>query len=270
MRKRKKMPEIKEKPVEGWPGWTKLQLGASRRYVSPGGVEISARRFMELASKYNGMSMIPEADILPPPILRQPPPQGFFNSNPPKTPSNQKPGPKPKSDQILGSEPNQNDYVESIQDVAPHKATRSKSKHPRASAQALGVGIRKLLLLITTLIVAKILNDERACMTDKEASLLGAALGNLLEPTKFNEQFGWMIADTGDYQAIGYVLIMYGSRINDIVQEKRQHEQQRPTAGPSTGQSTPGGNQSGSNGASQPGATMPYSSARPQWIAKSS
>jgi hypothetical protein len=31
-----------------------------------------------------------------------------------------------------------------------------------------------------------------------------------------------MIADTGDYQAIGYVLIMYISRINDIVQDKRR------------------------------------------------
>jgi hypothetical protein len=50
-----------------------------------------------------------------------------------------------------------------------------------------------------------------------------------------------LIADTGDYQAIGYFLIMYMSRINDIVQDKRRaaageqqarYSYQAPTAQP--------------------------------------
>jgi hypothetical protein len=150
------------------------------------------------------------------------------------------------------------EMVPGVSETPKGKRYDRRTKHPRASAQALGQGIRKLLLLITTLIVAKILNDERAAMTDKEASILGSALGNLLEPTPFNDQFGWLIADTGDYQAIGYVLIMYGSRINDIVQERRRaaasgqqarYSSPAPTAPPPS-----------SNGAvrnNTPGALMP-------------
>ncbi len=83
------------------------------------------------------------------------------------------------------------------------------------------------------------------------------ALGNLLEPTVFNTNYGWMIAETGDYQAIGYVLIMYVSRINDIVQDKRkaaggqqaQYCDQAPTAPPPS--------QNGAVRNTTPGAFMP-------------
>lgn len=257
------MPEVVEKPVAEWPGWIKVQMGTSRRYRSPGGVEISARRFMELNSKYKGQSLIPESDVLP---TTHQPSRGFIS------------GQSYKSNLNQNSEPNDSEpteYSEAVMDVKPRSSHSTKSnKHPKASAQALGLGMRKLILLITTLIIAKILNDERACMTDKEATILGAALGNLLEPTKFNEQFGWMIADTGDYQAIIYVLIMYGSRINDIVREKRQHEQHAPNAGGSPTRPTTSKPESqGSNGAtpaSQPGAALPYSTARPQWTSRAS
>src|SRR6266852_1346988 len=214
------MPEVVEKTVEEWPGWVKVQMGTSRRYRSPGGVEISARRFMELNSKYRGQSMIPESDVLP---MTKQPSRGFISDIPYKSTLNQKG--EPKED-----EPSQSEYTDAIQEVRPRPSSKS-NKHPKASAAALGIGLRKLLLLITTLVIATLLNDERAAMTNQEATLLGAALGNLLEPTKFNEQFGWVIAETGDWQAIGYVMIMYGSRVNDIVQEKRAKQNEQPQSG---------------------------------------
>jgi hypothetical protein len=63
-------------------------------------------------------------------------------------------------------------------------------------------------------------------MTEQEAEILGTALGNLLENTGVNQEYGWIVAETGDWQAIGYVLMMYVGRINDIVQEKKNTSSQ--------------------------------------------
>lgn len=251
--------EVVEKPISDFPGWIKLQLGSSRRYRSPGGLEISAARFMQLSSKYRGQSYIPESEVLPP---ASSPKRGFISS-----PSSVKT--KTKSD----DEVDQNtalDYGEIATDIKPtqHK-TSSKSKHPRASAAALALGFKKLLMIITAGIVAKLLNDGRGAMTEQEATVLGTALGNLLEPTRLNDEFGWLIAETGDWQAVGYILMTYLSRVNDVIQEKKHA--QRPNDGLS-GQSVPGpepaqGNAAvGANGyQGRAGANLPYASTSPRW-----
>jgi len=130
-----------------------------------------------------------------------------------------------------------------------------RSSHTRPTAAALSIGIKRLILLITSVIIVRILDDERAKMTEQEATMLSIALGNLLEHTKFNEQWGWIISETGDWQTLGYVLFMYLSRVGDVVREKQQSRASSNTTNQPTGnqfsqqpQPTPVSNALGLNG----------------------
>ena len=132
-----------------------------------------------------------------------------------------------------------------------------RSSHTRPTAAALSIGIKRLILLVTSVIIVRILDDERAKMTEQEATMLSIALGNLLEYTKFNEQWGWIISETGDWQTLGYGLFMYLSRVGDVVREKQQSRASNATYNqPFTNpvnqqqQPVPGSYVSGHNGAS--------------------
>jgi hypothetical protein len=121
-------------------------------------------------------------------------------------------------------------------------------------------GFKKIILLVTAGIVVRLLNDGRAAMTEQEATILGTALGNLLEHTKLNENYGWLIAETGDYQAIGYVMMMYLGRINDIIQEKQRGQMQQGMVPPTMDQQRQ--QQAAQSNGHQPqhaGANMPFS-----------
>jgi hypothetical protein len=249
------MPSDKytENAVVNNPGWTRIKDGGTTYYRSPDGTEISNHQYYKLLKTYPAGTPIPESELgiasginTASESLKSKP--AFIpGSAAPKQVSHPDPGAQRlAAAQVQVEEPEEEptSFRDNIREFGSitgidgkknPKGTKTdrryKQPHPRATAQGLGQGIRKLLLLITTLVIAKILNDERAAMTEQEASILGAALGNMLEPTQFNTNYGWLIAETGDYQAILYVAIMYGSRINDIVQEKRARAQQQ-TANP--------------------------------------
>lgn len=255
--------EVVEKPISDFPGWTKRQIGTSRRYISPGGLDISAARFMQLSTKYRGQSYIPESEVLPKtPVTNK----GFLSSKPNQST-------KSKTENLVDQKIDQDipDYGDIVTEIKPSQSkTKSKSRHPRPTAAALAVGIKKMLLIITAGIVAKMLNDGRAAMTEQEATVLATALGNLLEPTKLNDEFGWIVAETGDWQAVGYILIVYLSRVSDVVKEKRHVS--RPNAGPTNATvpeptASPGPNGAGVNGHNlRPGANLPYAPQGPRWF----
>lgn len=205
-------PEIKEHEVAGWPGWTKTVMNNSRRYTSPGGVDISAARFMKLTKKYQGQKYIPESVILE--DLEKRPgttAPGFF-----KEVSSPK-----KKDEPPEDVPRQQEFAELAMDnESRSKPTSRRSKHPRPDAKMLAWGFKKLTLLITAGIIAKILQDDRAALSEEEATLFGISLGNLFEPTEWNDKFGWIIAETGDWQNIGYILFTYFYRMNDVFKDK--------------------------------------------------
>ena len=283
--------KYQESPVVNREGWVRIVDGGTTRYRSPGEQVISNRQYYNLSKTYPAPNPIPESAISAPAGVTKASDalnaiksnQPFISgSTAPKMETSIDPGAQRLAQyqaQTQQQEPEEEPvtFRDNIREIGSLTGIDSKKKpkgtktdrrfkepHPRATAAGLGEGIRKLLLLITTLVIAKILNDERAIMSNQEAMILGHALGNLLEPTQFNEQYGWLIAETGDWQAIGYVLIMYGSRINDIVQDKKraaaggqQHTSNipPPTASSSNGyQSTPQ-----YNAPRTPGANLPFS-----------
>jgi hypothetical protein len=248
-----------ENAVVNREGWTRIVDGGTTYYRSPGGVEISNRQYYKLAKDYPTPNPIPEdvvsiaagINIANESLKSTPTKPAFmqgstapevadyaqFPSQPNAVPSKDPSAINAAKWQSQQQQKQQEEeeptrFRDNITDIGERtgvtgknpkgRKTDARYKHPRATAQGLAQGFRKLFLLITTLVVAKILNDDRACMDDKEATMLGMALGNLLESTTFNENYGWLISETGDYQAIGYVLIMYVSRLNDVVQDKRR------------------------------------------------
>lgn len=247
--------EVKEKEVPDWPGWKKLQLGGSRRYVSPGGVEVSASRFMDLAKKYAGQKYIPESDILPPTKQEKSKPSFFTSASSGLGSASQTPTKPTKTTDQPSS------YSEIATSVKP--SSRPLTKHKKPNAIALAIGFKMLFLLITTGIIVRLLQDERAAMTEQEATVLGNALGNLLQDTGWNENWGWLVAETGDWQAIGYVAVTYAGRLGDIIMEKKAREQstrpvQQNVPGPTGAGVNAGTSQPSSNGHAVPGASLPY------------
>lgn len=198
-------PEIKEHEVAGWPGWTKIVINNSRRYVSPGGTNISAARFMKLANLHKGEKYIPESEVPAPE-----PSRSFFKNV--STPKKQEP-----PDDV----PRQQEFVELATDnESRSKPTSRRTKHPRPDAKMLGFGFKKLVLLLTAGIFAKLMNDDRLALSEEESTILGVALGNLFEPTDWNDKYGWLVTETGDWQAVGYILWIYGHRVNEVLKER--------------------------------------------------
>jgi len=259
-------PEVKEKEVAGWPGWTKVQLGSSRRYVSPGGVEISASRFLRLSQQYKGQKYIPESSLLEDLKLHDPDynknPKGFMGSVlSTKTRAKSKAGNQESENQ----EPEAMEYGDLVKDLEPRTKSRTGSKkHPRPSQVALSIGFKQLTLLITAVIFANIMKDNRFAMSEQEATALGIALANLLEPTDWNEKYGWLVADTGDWQMIGYVLGGYIVRVYGAVKEKADARRAHG-----------GIHQPTSSGAGEPGSTngqyqfVPHSRPSPVGVTQS-
>jgi hypothetical protein len=288
--------KYKEYAVVNREGWTRIVDGGSTRYCSPGGTEISNRQYYNLSKNYPPPDPIPEdavstaagiqiasesmhksASTSSQPFMTGATAPALETEQWNKTPPPRVDHPDPSAQRLAAeqSQPQQQEnrepesrFRDNITEIGARTGVGGKSprgrstdkryKHPRATKEGLGLGIKKLLLLITVLGVAKVLNDDRAAMTEQEATILGMALGSLLEPTHFNEEWGWVIAETGDWQAIGYVLIMYVSRINDIVQDKRRaaaggqqarYSDQAPSA--------PASSQNGAVRNTAPGAFMP-------------
>lgn len=214
-------PEVKEKEVNGWPGWTKVQLGNSRRYISPGGVEISAARFLRLSTQYKGQKYIPESSLLEDLKAHDPDytknPKGFMQSD-----GSPKPTTKPKAENQKreNQEPQTMDYAAIVEPEPRARSHTGSKKHPRPSQVALAIGFKKLALLITAVIIARMVNDDRAALSEEEATALGIALGNLLVDSDWNEKYGWLVAETGDWQMVGYIAFKWCSRMFDVMKDK--------------------------------------------------
>lgn len=203
--------DVTEHEVKDWPGWTKIQIGTSRLYVSPGGTQVSAWQFMQLSRKYKSQGYIPESEIRP------------YNPDTSKTKGfvQNITSPKKKNDPP-DDVPRQQGIGEIIEDNESRtKPTSRRSKHPRPDSATLAIGFKKLALLITSGVIASmILHDDRAALSDEEATALGIALGNLIEPTELNEKFGWLVAETGDWQMVGYIAVKYFGRVNAVLKEQ--------------------------------------------------
>lgn len=207
--------EIKELDVPDWPGWKKLQLGGTRHYISPGGVKITAYRFAQLALRYRGQSYIPEADILPGPDKTN---QGFFGqilSGSKATKTNQ---PKPDQPSTNQESTNQEEIF-----VPPEpKPHAGRSGGSRASPKELSDGMY-ISISIATSIVALLLREPQLAATDLEAKNIAIPAANLLAKSKLNERFGRLIAESGDWQLLGYAIWMYFNRVFDVVKVKREN-----------------------------------------------
>ncbi len=298
--------EVIESPAGSLSGWTRLRYssGNERYRHDETGIELSARKFFDLVSKWKSQGYAPVEGIraaagTTPRIIESTlvsQQSASHSSTDTETPESDEEFVQPKLDPKLGTcatpggyrqaiphannyqyprlpppssmhRPSQSrtsyqgEYREPVTQIATETKPRprdGRSSHKKPSAAALSIGIKKLALLITQAIVFRILwEDERVKMTEQEATMLGIALGNLLEPTKFNEEWGWIISETGDWQTLGYVLFMYVSRVGDVVREKRQSRAINATYNQPSGnqanqqqQPTPGSYSPGLNGAS--------------------
>jgi hypothetical protein len=217
-------PQVQGGEVKGWPGWTKLQMGGSRRYRSPGGIEISADRFAKLVLKYKGQAFVPESDVLPPNERNRP---AFFTSttrtkttNQEKATSNQKGVDQPK--------PNVSDGVIDLPDATPRPG---RARGPKASAKELTDGIHITLSIVTS-IVAMFVKESALAMTPQDATNIAIPMANLLYNSPLNDRFGRMIADSGDWQLLGYAIFVYLGRVSDSISQRggliiggKQHQQ---------------------------------------------
>jgi hypothetical protein len=254
--------EITESPAGSLSGWTRLKYssGNERYRHDETGIELSARKFFDQVSKWKGQGYAPVEDIRAAAGISQRIVDSTIITTPDDSgePTSSKEYIQPKLNPKLGTRPTPGGFKRAIPHANNYRSTQptpqslhrgaqsraryeeeddpvtrlaadskprprdGRSSHTRPTAAALSIGINRLVLLITNVIVFRILEDERAKLTEQETTALGIALGNLLEPTKFNEQWGWMIAEAGDWQTIGYILVMYFSRIGDVVREKQQ------------------------------------------------
>lgn len=195
---------IKEVKVSDWPGWIRRTMGNTRRYVSPGGTEISNARFYELQKKYAGQSFIPESDVLPPPRKSS---GGFFQSDGSKS----SPPPQKKNQDVSEDKIHWEEDV-NVLGVPEPKSRPGKPSGGRASARELAAAAQTTLIIVTS-IVALLLNWEDVSMTEMEAKAISIPFGNIFESTELNEKFGRIMASSGDYQMLGYALYLYGHRV---------------------------------------------------------
>jgi hypothetical protein len=264
-----------EKEVQNRTGWIRIIDGGARRYRSPGGTEISGNHYNKLSITFPPPQEIPEKIVYAvetsgASILKT---QGNLAVAVKTTPPLHRSGTVQVADeQLIGITQAPNvimpkkstaevdarfgqDAVEediepanNIINIEPKVRTSQGGRPPttpvakaararRATAKELSNGIY-ISLAITTSIVAMLTQFNDLAMTEMEAKSIAIPLGNILEPTKINERFGRWLADSGDYQLLGYALFIYISRVRDHVQargtgffnnKKRQQQQQQPS-----------------------------------------
>lgn len=239
-----------EKEVPGYPGWIKLQKGGSRRYVSPGGAEISANAFMRLQKDYGFGNDIPESAVAATFITKRP--ARFFGTTDSRPSS-------PNQNQ------NQHEVVLEMDNAMPDPKPRpGKSHGTKASPKELSDGIY-ITLSIVTAIVSLLLQTPDLAMTEPEAKNIAIPAGNLMSNSKLNEKFGRIIADSGDWQMLGYALFLYASRVTETMQQKGLFNVKRREPGGHAPSASPGstGNapepSASSNGNGYNGAYLPSS-----------
>lgn len=221
---------VVEKEVPGYPGWIKLQKGGSRRYISPGGAEISATAFMKLQGQFGFGNDIPESAVAA--TFQKREPRSFLQPLPSKPNlGNQNQSPPDSVSEI-------------IPDMPDAKVRPGKSSGSKASPAELSNGIY-ITLSIVTAIVALLTQAPELSMTEQEAKNISIPAANLMAQSKLNEKFGRLIADSGDWQLLGYSLFLYGSRVMETMKLRGALNFGKRT--------TTGGNATQTGGGVQPG-----------------
>jgi hypothetical protein len=246
---------FKETPVADWPGWVKITSGNSRRYRSPGGLDISAARFMLLAQRFRGQKYIPESDIPAKPSTK---PSTFFSG---KTGASGSKSTHP--DGTTAKSEISDDKPIDLPEARPRVG--SKPQGGRASARELSDSFQTTLLIATSL-VALLLKFPDLAMNEAESKGIAIPLANILEKSRLNERFGRMIANSGDYQLLGYALYLYLDRVTTALNVRRQNfaaaqHSSQPIDIASTGQPSGGLQPAAGNGFQSTGANLPYSPA---------
>jgi len=242
---------VTEHKVIDWPGWTRIQSGNTRRYRSPGGLEVSNARWIILSQKYRGQKFIPEAEILPKP---KPQPTSFFSTKTERVPSGQQ--------KFMPETPSKQKEETPLDLPDARPRVGSKPQGGRASARELGDSFQTTLLIATAL-VALLTKFPDLAMTEMEAKGIAIPLANILEKSKINERFGRMIANSGDYQLLGYALYLYLDRVGTAVNVRRNNVRQQfaqpvDTSSISNATGAGGVQPSAGNGYQSSGANLPY------------
>jgi hypothetical protein len=243
------LPQSQEWELKNRPGWFRIKSDSGAiRFRSPGGVEISGRRYYELDSKFRG-SIIPESLILPPP--KKPPifyPQASTGS-------------RQQSNQTARNQFIENEKPPELPEAKPRPSS-GKVAPGKATAKELADSFITTLLIATSLVALATRFDDLA-MTETEAKNISIPLANILERSDVNTRFGRLIASSGDYQLLGYGIYLYLDRVTKAVNQRReQNAHTRTTASPNP---TPTGGAGAPIGSPGPvsvngvGANLPYS-----------
>jgi hypothetical protein len=258
------MPEYNEYPVANWKDWVRLEIKAEdgstkRNYRSPGGVVISNYEWGKKSAKYRSQGYIPENDLTPigtsnsgPALLPSraaskrvvegtisPPPnqsipvspdeeqlqqQQFFTSQQTayqdvgrKAQPSQRPPASPPREDIPDEEPV---FIAPDPKLDTSKGRAGNKATPKELADGLYIS-----LTIVTSIVALIVGAPEINMTDMEAKAIAIPAANLIARSKLNERFGRMIAESGDWQLLGYAIWMYFSRVTEVIRAKNAQRQ---------------------------------------------
>jgi hypothetical protein len=247
--------KYREVPVTDFPGWTRVVDGSNRRYRSPGGQEVSNATFTKLANHARdaGQDEIPEGAVkaaiahntgqlaipmkaasrrtvigtatpLPNPTPASTPvspDEEQLQQQQAQTSYQQDIGKKAQPSQRPPASPPPPPPTQNVPDdepvfIAPDpKLDQSRSRAGnRATPKELADGLY-ISLSIATSIVALIIRDPYLAMTDLEAKNIAIPAANLLSKTKLNEKFGRLIAESGDWQLLGYALWMYFQRVGE-------------------------------------------------------
>jgi hypothetical protein len=203
---------------------------------------------MMLVAKYKGQSFIPESDVLPKSTPARP---SFL---PPKTST--------VTGQSSGSTKEPDSSQEHIDLPTAKPRTGSKPQGGRASARELSDSFQTTLLIATSL-VALLLKFPDLGMTESESKGIAIPLANILEKSRLNERFGRMIANSGDYQLLGYALYLYLDRVTTAINVRRQNfaaaqQPSQPIDTTSATGSSSGLQPAAGNGYQSTGANLPY------------
>lgn len=253
--------EFKDAPDRD--GWM-ISTDGRKRYLSPGGKEISYYQYRKLNDRYKDQD-IPEHAIdaasgisatltalksSPPKTFMQPKSAPGVATAPSVSPLEEllqqqhvrttsqagvdigRQAPPSQRPPVLPQPELQMDDADQVREFkAPTPkpdAARGRPSANRATPREISDGLY-ISITIATSIVAILLREPVVAMTDLEAKGISIPAANLLAKSKLNERFGRMIAESGDWQLLGYAIWMYSSRVWDIQQAKvsnRQRPQQ--------------------------------------------
>lgn len=248
--------EIRESAVKEPAGWTRLTYPSGNvSYRSPGGVVISNARFYKLRNDYKGQEYIPESVLI----------ESKDSSPSSSIKSSTNTSKKSTTNSNKLNDINTDDTVFSLPEAKP-KASRPSGE--KATAKELSVSAETTLAIITSIFSLMVGMPELA-MTDMETKSIAIPLANILEGTEINKKIGKMLANSGDYQLLGYALYLYGHRVVTAFQERNGLNNVKSSKAPTNATTAGGGTTTGA-GVSRNPINLPYSNKNPGWVTRTS